>query len=103
MTDDELRRVATEIRKGVLRGTHAAKSGHPGGSLSATDILAYLYFEEMNVRPEEPRWPGRDRLVLSKGHAAPALYATLAERGFFPKEELETLRHMAATSRATPT
>ncbi len=102
MTDDELRRVATEIRKGVLRGTHAAKSGHPGGSLSATDILAYLYFEEMNVRPEEPRWSGRDRLVLSKGHAAPALYATLAERGFFPKEELETLRHIGSHLQGHP-
>ena len=102
MTDDELRRVATEIRKGVLTGTHAAKSGHPGGSLSATDILAYLYFEEMNVRPEEPRWPGRDRLVLSKGHAAPALYATLAERGFFPREELETLRHIGSHLQGHP-
>ena len=102
MTDDELRRVATEIRKGVLTGTHAAKSGHPGGSLSATDILTYLYFEEMNVRPEEPRWPGRDRLVLSKGHAAPALYATLAERGFFPKEELETLRHIGSHLQGHP-
>ena len=102
MTDDELRRVATEIRKGVLAGTHAAKSGHPGGSLSAADILAYLYFEEMNVRPEEPRWPGRDRLVLSKGHAAPALYAALAERGFFPREELTTLRHVGSRLQGHP-
>ncbi|MDO4428478.1 MAG: transketolase [Atopobiaceae bacterium] len=102
MTDTELRRVATEIRKGVLTGTHAAKSGHPGGSLSAADILAYLYFEEMDVRPDDPRWEGRDRFVLSKGHAAPGLYATLAERGFFPREELETLRHIGSHLQGHP-
>ncbi len=73
MTDTELARVACEIRKGIIVGTHAAKSGHPGGSLSAADLFAYLYFEEMNVRPEEPRWDGRDRFVLSKGHTAPGL------------------------------
>ena len=86
MTDVELRRVANEIRKGIVVGTHAAKSGHPGGSLSAADIFAYLYFEEMNVDPADPRKADprkadRDRFVLSKGHAAPGLYAALAERG----------------------
>lgn len=102
MTNEELRKVATEVRKGVLVGTHAARSGHPGGSLSAADILTYLYFEEMSVRPEEPRWPGRDRLVLSKGHAAPALYAVLAQRGFFPVEELATLRHVGSRLQGHP-
>ena len=80
MTDTELRRVANEIRKGILVGTHAAKSGHPGGSLSAADLFAYLYFEEMNVDPADPHKADRDRLVLSKGHTAPGLYAALAER-----------------------
>ena len=81
MTDNELSRVATEVRKDILVGIHAAKSGHSGGSLGIADILTYLFFEEMNVRPEEPEWEDRDRFVLSKGHAAPALYAVLAERG----------------------
>ena len=102
MTNDELRHVANEVRKGVVIGTHAAKSGHPGGSLSATDILTYLYFEEMNVRPEDPQWSGRDRFVLSKGHAAPALYSVLALRGFFPFEELETLRHIGSRLQGHP-
>ncbi len=102
MTDTELARVANEIRKGIIVGTHAAKSGHPGGSLSAADIFAYLYFEEMNVRPEEPRWEGRDRFVLSKGHTAPGLYAALAERGFFPKEDLATLRHIGSYLQGHP-
>lgn len=102
MTDTELARVANEIRKGIIVGTHAAKSGHPGGSLSAADIFAYLYFEEMNVRPEEPRWEGRDRFVLSKGHTAPGLYAALAERGFFPKEDLATLRHIGSHLQGHP-
>ena len=102
MTDAELARVANEVRKGILVGTHAAKSGHPGGSLGAADILTYLYFEEMNVRPDEPRWEGRDRFVLSKGHCAPALYATLAERGFFPKGDLETLRHIGSHLQGHP-
>ncbi len=102
MTDNELARVAIEVRKGIVRSTHAAKSGHPGGSLSAADILTYFYFEEMDVRPEEPRWEGRDRLVLSKGHAAPGLYATLAERGFFPREELLTLRHVGSGLQGHP-
>ena len=102
MTETELARVANEVRKGILVGTHAAKSGHPGGSLGAADILTYLYFEEMSVRPDEPRWEGRDRFVLSKGHCAPALYATLAERGFFPKGDLETLRHIGSHLQGHP-
>lgn len=102
MTDDELRHVANEVRKGVIVGTHAAKSGHPGGSLSAADILTYLYFEEMNVNPKDPGWDKRDRFVLSKGHAAPALYSVLALRGFFPVEELETLRHIGSRLQGHP-
>ena len=102
MTDIELRRVANEIRKGILVGTHAAKSGHPGGSLSAADLFAYLYFEEMNVDPADPRKADRDRFVLSKGHTAPGLYAALAERGFFPKEDLETLRHIGSHLQGHP-
>ncbi len=102
MTDTELARVANEIRKGVIVGTHAAKSGHPGGSLSAADIFAYLYFEEMNVDPADPRKADRDRFVLSKGHTAPGLYAALAERGFFPKEDLETLRHIGSHLQGHP-
>ena len=102
MTDDELRKVANEVRKGIVIGTHAAKSGHPGGSLSAADILTYLYFEEMNVDPADPRKEDRDRLVLSKGHAAPGLYAVLAERGFFPREDLRTLRHIGSHLQGHP-
>ena len=89
---NELQKIATEIRLGVLEGVHAAASGHPGGSLSIADIMAYLYFEEMNVKADDPKWEDRDRFVLSKGHCAPALYATLALRGFFPRETLATLR-----------
>ena len=102
MTDDELRKVANEVRKGVIVGTHAAKSGHPGGSLSAADILTYLYFEEMNVDPADPRKADRDRFVLSKGHAAPGLYSTLANRGFFPVSDLETLRHIGSHLQGHP-
>ena len=87
-----LRDAARKIRIGIIEGTHAAKSGHPGGSLSIADIMAYLYTQEMNVRPEDPTWADRDRFVLSKGHTAPALYATLAECGFIPREDLKTLR-----------
>ncbi len=83
---------AANIRKGIIEGTFNAKSGHPGGSLSIADILSYLYFKEMKLDVKNPRWEGRDRLVLSKGHAAPALYAALAEKGFFPVEDLKTLR-----------
>ena len=91
---DALREAARKIRVGIIEGTHAAKSGHPGGSLSIADILAYLYFEEMHVDPQNPRMEERDRFVLSKGHCAPALYATLANRGFFPVEDLPTFRHI---------
>lgn len=83
---------AINVRKGIIEGTFNAKSGHPGGSLSIADILTYLYFKEMKVDVNNPKWEGRDRLVLSKGHAAPALYAVLAEKGFFPVEDLKTLR-----------
>ena len=83
---------ACHIRMGVIEGTHSAKCGHPGGSLDIAEVLSYLYFVDMNVDPKAPKKPDRDRLVLSKGHAAPALYAALAERGFFPVEDLKTLR-----------
>ena len=102
MTDDELKKVANEVRKGVIIGTHAAKSGHPGGSLSAADVMTYLYFEEMNIDPTDPHKADRDRFVLSKGHCAPGLYAVLAERGFFPKEDLETLRHIGSHLQGHP-
>ncbi len=102
MTDDELKRVANEVRKGIVTGVHAAKAGHPGGSLSIADILTYLYFEDMNVDPAEPKKADRDRLVLSKGHAAPALYAVLANRGFFPVDELTTLRHVGSRLQGHP-
>jgi len=88
----ELKRLACLIRMGVIEGVYNAKAGHPGGSLSAAEILTYLYFEQMRIDPQNPKWEGRDRFVLSKGHAAPGLYATLAHRGFFPVEELKTLR-----------
>lgn len=85
---------ACKIRMGILTATHGAKAGHPGGSLSAADLFAYLYFHEMQVDPANPKWEGRDRFVLSKGHCAPGLYAALALRGFFPVEDLPTLRHI---------
>lgn len=88
----ELKKFANNMRMGILTGVHSAKSGHPGGSLSATDIIAYLYNSEMNVDVKNPKAENRDRFVLSKGHAAPALYAALAEKGFIPKEDLATLR-----------
>lgn len=93
MDKTKLRNIALEIRKGALTAVFSAQSGHPGGSLGIAEILAYLYFEEMNVDPANPKNPDRDRLVLSKGHASPALYAALAEKGFFPKEDLKTFRH----------
>ena len=101
-TDAELEKIAARFRQGVIVGTHAAKSGHPGGSLSAADILTYLYFEEMDVYPQNPNDPKRDRLVLSKGHAAPGLYSVLAERGYFPPKELETLRHVDSRLQGHP-
>ena len=88
----ELKNIANSIRIGIIDATHAAKSGHPGGSLSITDIMTYLYFEKMNIDPKNPKMENRDRFVLSKGHTAPALYSTLAHRGFFPVEDLITLR-----------
>ncbi len=92
ITKKELQRIANNVRIGIIEGVHSAKAGHPGGSLSCTDILTYLYFKEMNIDPMEPDMADRDRLVLSKGHAAPALYSVLANRGYFPTEELKTLR-----------
>ena len=83
---------ACKVRMGIIEGVYNAKSGHPGGSLSVADILTYLYFEHMNIDPKNPKWEDRDRFVLSKGHTAPALYAVLAHRGFFPVDELKTLR-----------
>ncbi len=91
---DYLKNTAAKVRLGILEGVHAAASGHPGGSLSIADIITYLYFEEMNVDPKDPKWADRDRLVLSKGHTAPALYAALAEKGFFDASELSKLRHI---------
>ena len=90
----QLMAAACKVRMGVIEGTHGAKAGHPGGSLSAADLFTYLYFKEMNVDPKNPKWEERDRFVLSKGHTAPGLYAALAERGFFPVDDLPTLRHI---------
>lgn len=97
-----LKKEANEIRKGAIVGIYNAKSGHPGGSLSIADTLAYLYFKQMNVSPKNPEDDNRDRFVLSKGHAAPALYAALAEKGYFPKSELETLRHIGSNLQGHP-
>ena len=98
----ELQKIANEVRKGIVASTHSAKAGHPGGSLSAADILTYLYFEEMNVDPKDAKNPDRDRFVLSKGHAAPALYAVLAHKGYFPVEDLTTLRHIGSYLQGHP-
>ncbi|HHY59824.1 MAG TPA: transketolase [Clostridia bacterium] len=98
----ELQARAKEIRRSIIKMTGAAGSGHPGGSLSAADIVTTLYFHVLRLRPEEPDWPDRDRFVLSKGHAAPVLYAALAERGFFPKEELLTLRKFGSRLQGHP-
>ncbi len=99
---EELEEMARKIRVHIVKSTHEAGSGHPGGSLSATDILTALYFEVMDHRPDEPEWPKRDRLVLSKGHAAPALYGALAEAGYFPTEELMTLRKLGSRLQGHP-
>jgi transketolase len=88
----QLQITACKVRMGIIESTHSAKAGHPGGSLSATEIFTYLYFKEMNIDPKNPKWEDRDRFVLSKGHTAPGLYATLAHRGYFPVEDLKTLR-----------
>jgi len=90
----ELKRISANIKLGALEAVFSASSGHPGGSLSISDILSYLYFEEMNIDPRDPKKADRDRFVLSKGHTAPALYAALAERGYFPREDLKTFRHI---------
>ena len=102
MNEEMLKEQAKQIRRDIVNMVGAAKSGHPGGSLSAAEILTYLYFEEMNVKPEEPKWADRDRFVLSKGHAAPVLYATLAHKGFFPVEELGTLRKLGSHLQGHP-
>ena len=90
----QLRITACKVRMGVIESTHGAKAGHPGGSLSAAEVYTYLYFKEMNIDPKNPKWEDRDRFVLSKGHTTPGLYSTLAERGFFPVEDLPTFRHI---------
>ena len=90
----QLQIMACKVRMGVITATHGAKAGHPGGSLSAADMFTYLYFKELNIDPKNPKWEDRDRFVLSKGHTAPGLYAVLANRGFFPVEDLPTLRHI---------
>ena len=102
MNNLELEKIANEIRKSIVTAVHSAKSGHPGGSLSAADIFTYLYFEEMNVDPKNPKDANRDRFVLSKGHVAPGLYSTLAEKGYFPKEDLVTLRHTGSYLQGHP-
>ena len=102
MTKLELEKIAVEVRKGIVTSVHSAKSGHPGGSLSAADIFTYLYFVEMHVDPANPKDENRDRFVLSKGHVAPGLYATLAQRGFFPVEELTGLRHIGSMLQGHP-
>ena len=98
----ELKKIANEVRKGIVTSVHSAKAGHPGGSLSAADIYTYLYFVEMNVDPKEPKKADRDRFVLSKGHTAPGYYATLAQRGFFPVEDLVTLRKVGSYLQGHP-
>ena len=98
----ELEKTACKVRIGIIKGVHAAKSGHPGGSLSIAEILTYLYFKEMNIDPKDPKNPKRDRFVLSKGHAAPALYSTLAERGYFSPDELLHLRHIGSMLQGHP-
>ena len=98
----ELQKTANEIRKGIVTAVHSAKAGHPGGSLSAAELFTYLYFEEMNIDPEQPKKADRDRFVLSKGHTAPGLYSTLANRGYFPVEDLKTLRHLGSYLQGHP-
>ena len=102
MDNLELKRIANEVRKGIITGVHAAKAGHPGGSLSAAEIFTFLYFEEMNIDPADPKNPDRDRFVLSKGHTAPGLYSVMAQRGYFPVEELTTLRKVGSRLQGHP-
>jgi len=102
MENLELRKKANEVRKGIVTAVHAAKAGHPGGSLSAADMFTFLYFEEMNIDPKNPKMEGRDRFVLSKGHTAPGLYSVLANRGYFPVEDLTTLRKLGSYLQGHP-
>lgn len=102
MDKQKLMHTANEVRKDIVTAVHAAKAGHPGGSLSAADIFTYLYFEEMNIDPADPKKPNRDRFVLSKGHTAPGYYSALAERGFFPVEDLKTLRNTGSYLQGHP-
>lgn len=102
MTNLELQKMANEVRKGIVTSVHSAKAGHPGGSLSAADMFTYLYFEEMNIDPKNPKMEDRDRFVLSKGHTAPGYYAALANRGYFPVEDLKTLRHLGSYLQGHP-
>ena len=105
MTDMEQKQLAIlacKVRMGILTATHGGKSGHPGGSLSAADMFTYLYFKELNIDPQRPGWEDRDRFVLSKGHTAPGLYSALANRGFFPLEDLPTLRHIGSHLQGHP-
>ena len=98
----QLMKIANEVRKGIITSVHSAKAGHPGGSLSAADIFTYLYFEEMNIDPANPKDPNRDRFVLSKGHVAPGYYSVMAQRGYFPVEDLVTLRHVGSHLQGHP-
>lgn len=102
MDNKELKKIANEVRKGIVTATHSAKSGHPGGSLSAADLYTFLYFEEMNVDPAKTDDPNRDRFVLSKGHTVPGLYSVMAQRGYFPEEELKTFRHVGSRLQGHP-
>ena len=102
MTKNELQEKACDVRMGIIESTHSAKCGHPGGSLSAAEVFTYLYFEEMNIDPKDPKKADRDRFVLSKGHTAPGLYSALANRGFFPVEDLKTLRHVGSHLQGHP-
>ena len=102
MDNLQLKKYANEVRKGIVTSTHSAKAGHPGGSLSAADVFTFLYFEEMNIDPKDPAKEDRDRFVLSKGHTAPALYAALANRGYFPVEDLKTLRKLGSYLQGHP-
>ena len=102
MNNLELSKKANEVRKSIVTAVHSAKAGHPGGSLSAADLFTYLYFEEMNIDPQDPKKEDRDRFVLSKGHVAPGLYSVLAHRGYFPVEDLKTLRHLGSYLQGHP-
>ena len=102
MNNLELRKRANDVRKGIVASVHSAKAGHPGGSLSAADVFTFLYFEELNIDPKNPQWEDRDRFVLSKGHTAPGLYSALAHRGYFPVEDLITLRKLGSYLQGHP-